>query len=244
MSNGLNDKVDANLAEVVKLVNDESERLCREAGRVEGEMKEEMAALRSNLTNVEADVAAKARQDSDGQQRQLGELKMALEEEKMLRGQDNEILKLSLQQGVADLNGQFDEQKRAADKFLEDEREERNSQYDDMIHRVDKEKRERAKAVADLEARLDEDLKRVEGRFDDAEASVKQQVDACKAASAAAAEKAQTDLDELNKVNRFDYSMTYTSHVMTHETHDMCHLKTVFSSLSTTRTVRSATKFC
>ena len=106
LSNGLNDKVDANLAEVVKLVNDESERLCREAGRVEGEMKEEMAALRSNLTNVEADVAAKARQDSDGQQRQLGELKMALEEEKMLRGQDNEILKLSLQQGVADLNGQ------------------------------------------------------------------------------------------------------------------------------------------
>ena len=76
-----------------------------------------------------------------------------------------------------------------------------------MIHRVDKEKRERAMAVGDLEARLDEDLKRVGGRFDDAEASVTQQVDACKAAAAAAAEKAQADLDELNKVSSFDDSM-------------------------------------
>ena len=62
------------------------------------------------------------------------------------------------------------------EKFLEDEREERNSQYDDMIGRVDKEKRERAKAVDDLEARVDEGLKRVSGRCDDAEESGKKLV--------------------------------------------------------------------
>ena len=62
------------------------------------------------------------------------------------------------------------------EKFLEDEREERNSQYDDMIGRVDKEKRERSKAVDDLEARMDEGLKRVSGRCDDAEESGKKLV--------------------------------------------------------------------
>ena len=46
---------------------------------------------------------------------------------------------------MADLNAQFDEQKKSVERFLEEEREERNSQYDDMIGRVDKEKRERAK---------------------------------------------------------------------------------------------------
>ena len=46
---------------------------------------------------------------------------------------------------MADLNAQFDEQKKSVERFLEEEREERNSQYDDMIGRVDKEKRDRAK---------------------------------------------------------------------------------------------------
>ena len=32
--------------------------------------------------------------------------------------QDNEILKQSLQQGVADLNAQFDEQKQSVERFL------------------------------------------------------------------------------------------------------------------------------
>ena len=50
-------------------------------------MKEELAALRSNMNSIEADVAAKAREDSEGHEKQLAELKMAVEEEKMLRGQ-------------------------------------------------------------------------------------------------------------------------------------------------------------
>ena len=77
---------------------------------------------------------------------------------------------------MADLNVQFDEQKRSVEKFVEDEREERNSQYDDMIGRVDKEKRERAKAVDDLEARVEEGVKRVSGRCDDVEGEGKRQV--------------------------------------------------------------------
>ena len=77
---------------------------------------------------------------------------------------------------MADLNVQFDEQKRSMEKFVEDEREERNSQYDDMIGRVDKEKRERAKAVDDLEARVEEGVKRVSGRCDDVEGEGKRQV--------------------------------------------------------------------
>ena len=87
LKNGLNDKIDGNLAEVVKLVNDESERLSTHTGKVEGEMREELAALRSNMNNIEADAAAKARESSEGHEKQLAELKMAVEEEKMLRGQ-------------------------------------------------------------------------------------------------------------------------------------------------------------
>ena len=87
LTNGLNDKIDGNLAEVAKLVNDESERLSTHTGKVEGEMREELAALRSNMNNVEADAAAKARESSEGHEKQLAELKMAVEEEKMLRGQ-------------------------------------------------------------------------------------------------------------------------------------------------------------
>ena len=63
------------------------ERLSAQTGKVEGEMKEELAALRSNMNSIEADVAAKAREDSEGHEKQLAELKMAVEEEKMLRGQ-------------------------------------------------------------------------------------------------------------------------------------------------------------
>ena len=72
---------------MAKLVNDESERLSKQAGKAEGETREELAALRSNLNNIEADAAAKAREDGEGRDRQLAELKMAVEEEKMLRGQ-------------------------------------------------------------------------------------------------------------------------------------------------------------
>ena len=49
LKNGLNDKIDGNLAEVAKLVNDEAERLSAQAGKVEGEMKEELAAIRIGI---------------------------------------------------------------------------------------------------------------------------------------------------------------------------------------------------
>ena len=39
------------------------------------------------MTNIEADAAARTRESSEGHEKQLAELKMAVEEEKMLRGQ-------------------------------------------------------------------------------------------------------------------------------------------------------------
>ena len=39
------------------------------------------------MTNIEVDAAARTRESSEGHEKQLAELKMAVEEEKMLRGQ-------------------------------------------------------------------------------------------------------------------------------------------------------------
>jgi hypothetical protein len=200
LTNTLNDKIDANLAEVAKLVNGESERICARAGKAESDFKDELSSLKTEVANIESDIVAKAQGGSDDQLRQMSEIKMAIEEEKMLRGQDNEILKLNLQQGVTDLTNQFEEHKQAVDKITEEEKEERNSQYDDMINRVDKEKRDRSQGLSDLETRTDENLKQVSDKEHESETSVLKEITNCRDSCKAAIEKAQTDLDELNNV--------------------------------------------
>ena len=206
LTNSLNDKIDSNLAEVVKLVNDESERLTGKADNAEADFKEELAALKTDVATVEGQLEARAKSDNDDHDRQMSELKMAIEEEKMLRGQDNEIVKMTLQQGVADLNNQVEEHKEKVKKTLEEDKDERTAQYDDLICRVDKERRERAKGLSDLETRLDEVSKNTSDKIADMAAEAKKETAACRDFCKEATEKVQTDLDALNtaSIERLD----------------------------------------
>ena len=76
-------------------------------------------------------------------------LKNSMEEEKFLRGQEAEVMK----KVIADLNGSLDKSlndyRNDVNRILDEEKDERAGQHDDMITRLDRERKERMK-VNDL----------------------------------------------------------------------------------------------
>merc|ERR1712013_461667 len=85
-------------------------------------------------------------------------LKNGLDEEKMLRGQENEMMKKVLSDACADLDNKLFEHRGNIEKALEDEKDERAAQHDDMINRLDRERKERIKGNDKIQNQLLDEL--------------------------------------------------------------------------------------
>merc|ERR1711892_523235 len=80
------------------------------------------------------------------------------EEEKMLRGQENEMMKKTLSDTCEDLDNKLSEHKQGMGKIIEDEKDERAAQHDDMINRLDRERKERIKGNDKIQNQLHDEL--------------------------------------------------------------------------------------
>ena len=114
--------------------------------------------LKGNMDEMEKNVADLLNKERSDREKLEADMKMAVEEEKMLRGQDIGILKFNLNEGVKEIKDAVDANKANLDKVLEEEREERQAQNMDVIDKLDKDKREKAAAVASVQHQLEADL--------------------------------------------------------------------------------------
>merc|ERR1711892_956585 len=80
------------------------------------------------------------------------------EEEKMLRGQENEMMKKTLSDTCEDLDNKLSEHKQGMEKIMEHEKDERAAQHDDMINRLDRERKERIKGNDKIQNQLHDEL--------------------------------------------------------------------------------------
>ena len=90
-------------------------------------------------------------------ERLSNDLKMGLEEEKMLRGQDIGILKFNLTEGVDEMKGLLEDHKSKMSNCIEEERDERINQTTDLLNKIDTEKRDRASSISRLSHQMEDD---------------------------------------------------------------------------------------
>ena len=100
-----------------------------------------MDGLKGNLDEMERNVNDLMNKEMKEREKLEADMKMALEEEKMLRGQDMGILKFNLNEGIKEIKDSNDAAKAALDKSLEEERDERQTQAMDLLEKLDKDKR-------------------------------------------------------------------------------------------------------
>ena len=103
-------------------------------------LKDEKESLKKDLTefknNTEEslkhleEITEEHNQDLDKLE---NDLKMGLEEEKMLRGQDMGILKFNLNEGMKEIKEGQEQYKAGLDKILEEERDERVAQNNELL---------------------------------------------------------------------------------------------------------------
>lgn len=103
-------------------------------------LKEEKDSLQKDLTEFKnntqeslkhlEEITEEHNQDLDKLE---NDLKMGLEEEKMLRGQDMGILKFNLNEGMNEIKDGQEKYKAALDKILEEERDERVAQNNELL---------------------------------------------------------------------------------------------------------------
>ena len=103
-------------------------------------LQEDKDCLRNELTKFKGDteeslkhleeITEEHNQDLDKLE---NDLKMGLEEEKMLRGQDMGILKFNLNEGMNEIKDGQEKYKAALDKILEEERDERVAQNNELL---------------------------------------------------------------------------------------------------------------
>ena len=103
-------------------------------------LKDEKESLKKDLTefknNTEEslkhleEITEEHNQDLDKLE---NDLKMGLEEEKMLRGQDMGILKFNLNEGMNEIKEGQEQYKAGLDKILEEERDERVAQNNELL---------------------------------------------------------------------------------------------------------------
>merc|ERR1719414_2280385 len=78
--------------------------------------------LKGNLDEMELNVADLINKERSDREKLEADTKMALEEEKMLRGQDVGILKFNLNEGIKEIRDAVAENKAGLDKAFEEER--------------------------------------------------------------------------------------------------------------------------
>jgi hypothetical protein len=82
------------------------------------------------------------------------DLKMGLEEEKMLRGQDIGLIKFNLNEGIGEMKEALEGHKKNVEKVLEEEREDRQVQNTNILDKIDKEIIIRRSIIAGLKDRI------------------------------------------------------------------------------------------
>merc|ERR1711915_508670 len=79
-------------------------------------------------------------------------------EERMLRGQENEILKKAVNDACESLDTKLADHEGKMEKLLDEERDERALQHDDMITRLDRERKDRIKGNDNLQNQLHDEV--------------------------------------------------------------------------------------
>ncbi len=92
-----------------------------------------MAELKENLSNMDGDVSEALQQGQKDIEKLAADLKMGLEEEKLLRGQDIGILKFNINEGLKDVKEDLVKNKADLEKVVEEEREERLQQNVELL---------------------------------------------------------------------------------------------------------------
>ena len=81
--------------------------------------------------------------EEDKRTKETEALKNGLDEEKMLRGQEQDRVRKVLADTVESLGNEVASQVEAMNKLVDEEKEERAMQHDDMINRLDRERKDR-----------------------------------------------------------------------------------------------------
>ena len=85
-------------------------------------------------------------------------MKNGLEEEKMLRGQEQDRVRKVLADTVESLGNDVASQVEAMNKLVDEEKEERAMQHDDMINRLDRERKDRIRGIDSIQNQLHDDI--------------------------------------------------------------------------------------
>ena len=124
--------------------NVEEEKLLRI--EAEKQVKDELTKTNDWMKESENKLLERLYDEEDRRMKDCDNLRNALEEEKLLRGQECEIMKKQVADASDNLTAQLNDHKSDINKLIEDEKDERANQHDDMLIKLDRERKERIKA--------------------------------------------------------------------------------------------------
>ena len=117
--------------------------------KVELKLEDDILKLGDALQDSENKLLERLYEEEEKRMADTETMKNSMDEEKFLRGQETEVMK----KVIADLNGSLDKSlndyRNDVNRILDEEKDERAGQHDDMITRLDRERKERMK-VNDL----------------------------------------------------------------------------------------------
>merc|ERR1711962_766519 len=125
---------------------------------IEEQLMETKSELGDKLQKEQDKIMERIFDEEEKRQKETEMLRNGLEEEKLLRGQEQEMMKKTLADTVNDLGKQLDDHKGKVSKLVEDEKEERALQHDDMICRLDRERKDRIRGLDNITNQVHDDL--------------------------------------------------------------------------------------